>query len=169
MYYIDIIVCDLNKNINQLAVAYRMSAKTLGTNLNVPEWEAQGYIDSLFGQFPVLEKFIKENSEYPMKHNGYINTEKQNVVAYNFDINGDVITYLVKGENELPSLTEIYGESARWAEEEIEELMPVKFTNLNRSRRLILPEDFKEGEGQILVMTLSELKKLKNNKEGEAN
>lgn len=101
--------------------------------------------------------------------NGYINTEKQNVVAYNFDINGDVITYLVKGENELPSLTEIYGESARWAEEEIEELMPVKFTNLNRSRRLILPEDFKEGEGQILVMTLSELKKLKNNKEGEAN
>ena len=101
--------------------------------------------------------------------NGYINTEKQNVVAYNFDINGDVITYLVKGENELPSLTEIYGESARWAEEEIEELMPVKFTNLNRSRRLILPEDFKEGEGQILVMTLSELNKLKNNKEGEAN
>ena len=101
--------------------------------------------------------------------NGYINTEKQNVVAYNFDINGDVITYLVKGENELPSLTEIYGESARWAEEEIEELMPVKFTNLNKSGRLILPEDFKEGEGQILVMTLSELKKLKNNKEGEAN
>ena len=101
--------------------------------------------------------------------NGYINTEKQNVVAYNFDVNGDVITYLVKGENELPSLTEIYGESARWAEEEIEELMPVKFTNLNKSGRLILPEDFKEGEGQILVMTLSELKKLKNNKEGEAN
>ena len=75
MYYIGIIVCDLNKNINQLAVAYRMSAKTLGTNLNVPEWEAQGYIDSLFGQFPVLEKFINENSEYPMKHNGYIKTE----------------------------------------------------------------------------------------------
>lgn len=100
--------------------------------------------------------------------NGYINTKKQNVVAYNFDINGDVITYLVKGENELPSLTEIYGESARWAEEEIEELMPVKFTNLNKSGRLILPEDFKEGEGQILVMTLSELNKLKNNKEGEA-
>lgn len=58
-----------------LAVAYRMSAKTLGQNLNVPEAEAQGYIDSLFGQFPDLEKFIKENSEYPMQHNGYINTE----------------------------------------------------------------------------------------------
>lgn len=58
-----------------LAVAYRMSARTLGTNLNVPEAEAQGYIDSLFGQFPVLEKFIEANSCYPMQHNGYINTE----------------------------------------------------------------------------------------------
>jgi hypothetical protein len=58
-----------------LAVAYRMSARTLGTNLNVPEAEAQGYIDSLFGQFPVLEKFIEENSNFPMQHGGYINTE----------------------------------------------------------------------------------------------
>ena len=52
-----------------------MSARTLGTNLNVPEAEAQGYIDSLFGQFPVLEKFIEENSNFPMQHGGYINTE----------------------------------------------------------------------------------------------
>lgn len=58
-----------------LAVAYRMSAKTLGTNLNVPENEAQGYIDALFSQFPILEKFIIENSEYPINHDGYINTE----------------------------------------------------------------------------------------------
>ena len=58
-----------------LAVAYRMSAKTLGQTLNVPEHEAQGYIDSLFGQFQVLENFIKQNSEFPMKNNGYVNTE----------------------------------------------------------------------------------------------
>lgn len=58
-----------------LAVAYRMSARTLGTTLNVPEVEAQGYIDSLFGQFPALEKFIEENSNFPMQHGGYINTE----------------------------------------------------------------------------------------------
>lgn len=99
--------------------------------------------------------------------NGYIGKEKENVIAYNFDVNGDVITYLVKGESEVPSITTVYGESARWAEEEIEELMPVTFSNLNRSRRLILPEDFKDGEGQILVMPLSELKKLKDNKEGD--
>ena len=32
---------------------------------------------------------------------------------------------------------------------------------LNRSGRLFLPEEFKDGEGQILVMPLKELKKLK--------
>lgn len=58
-----------------LAVAYRMSAKTLGESLNVPETEAQGYIDALFGQFPDLETFILRNSEYPINHGGYIETE----------------------------------------------------------------------------------------------
>lgn len=52
-----------------------MSARTLGTTLNVSEAEAQGYIDALFGQFPDLEKFIEANSCYPIQHNGYINTE----------------------------------------------------------------------------------------------
>ena len=58
-----------------LAVAYRMSAKTLGESLNVPEYEAQGYVDALFGQFPDLEKFIQYNSEYPINNNGYVETE----------------------------------------------------------------------------------------------
>lgn len=93
--------------------------------------------------------------------NGYINDEKQNVIAYNFDVNGDVRTYLVKGEFVLPTITTIYSESARWAEEEIEEMMNIKFEGLNRSGRLFLPEEFKDGEGQILVMPLDELKKFK--------
>ena len=58
-----------------LAVAYRMSARTLGENLNVPEHEAQGYITSLFDQFPVLEKFIEENSNFPINNGGYVKTE----------------------------------------------------------------------------------------------
>lgn len=58
-----------------LAVAYRMSSRTLGQQLNVSEEEAQSYIDGLFNQFPVLEKFILANSEYPINHEGYINTE----------------------------------------------------------------------------------------------
>ena len=94
--------------------------------------------------------------------NGYINENKENVIAYNFDVNGDITTYLVKGEEVLPSITPIYSGSARWAEEEIEEMMNMKFDGLDRSGRLFLPEEFKDGEGQILVMPLSELKKYKD-------
>ena len=53
----------------------RMSAKSLAMQLNVAEEEAQGYIDSLFDQFPTLKKFIEENASYPISHNGYVNTE----------------------------------------------------------------------------------------------
>ena len=34
--------------------------------------------------------------------NGYINENRENVIAYNFDVNGDITTYLVKGEEILP-------------------------------------------------------------------
>ena len=40
--------------------------------------------------------------------------------------------------------------------------MPVKFVGLNAGNRLFLPEEFKEGNGQILVLPLDELKKLKD-------
>lgn len=93
--------------------------------------------------------------------NGYINENKENVICYNFDIDGKIDTYTIVGENEIPSITTIYGASARWCEEEIEEMMGIVFIGLNRSGRLFLPEEFKEGEGQILIMPLKELKKLK--------
>ena len=41
-------------------------------------------------------------------------------------------------------------------------MMPVKFIMLKRSGRLFLPDEFKNGEGKILVLTLNELKKLKD-------
>lgn len=94
--------------------------------------------------------------------NGYINENKENVVCYNFDINGKIDTYTIVGEDKIPTITTVYGEAARWCEEEIEEMMQVEFIGLNRSGRLFLPEEFKEGEGQILVMPLKELKKLKD-------
>lgn len=75
-----------------LAVAYRMSAKTLGEQLNVPESEAQGYITSLFNQFPTLEKFIEANSQYPINNGGYINTELGDylrVTAYRYLYDND--------------------------------------------------------------------------------
>lgn len=94
--------------------------------------------------------------------NGYINEEGQNVIAYNFDLGGPVRTYLLKGESRVASITSVYGGSARWCEEEIEEMMNVKFEGLDRSGRLFLPDEFKDGEGQILVMPLEELKKYKD-------
>lgn len=64
-----------------------MSARTLALQLNVSEDEAQGYIDSLFNQFPVLENFIEKNASYPINHNGYINTilgDKLRVPEYRY-------------------------------------------------------------------------------------
>lgn len=45
--------------------------------------------------------------------------------------------------------------------------MPVKFEGLVFSGRLFLPDEFKEGQGQILIMPLNKLKKLKNNQKEE--
>ena len=110
----------------------------------------------------VLKLMYKEKRRLVMI-NGYINENKENVIAYNFDVNGDITTYLVKGEEVLPSITPIYSASARWAEEEIEEMMNMKFEGLDRSGRLFLPEEFKDGwQDKILVMPLSELKKYKD-------
>ena len=58
-----------------LAIAYRMSSKTLGEQLNIPENQAQALIDTLFAQFPDLRTFIEYNAAYPEKHEGFINQE----------------------------------------------------------------------------------------------
>lgn len=58
-----------------LAIAYRMSSKTLGAQLNISEQAAQALIDTLFGQFPKLKDFIEYNANYPEHHDGFINQE----------------------------------------------------------------------------------------------
>ncbi len=106
---------------------------------------------------PLTEKMLKEKRRLVIM-NGYVDKEGKNAVAYNFDVDGDLKTYLCKGYDSLPSITSIYGGSAQWCEEEITEMMPIEFEGLNKSGRLFLPEEF-DGSGQILVMPLSELKK----------
>ena len=93
--------------------------------------------------------------------NGYVNSEKNNVVVYTLEYDNIRMHYQVKNESVLPTITTIY-KGAQWFEEEIEEVMPLKFEGLEASGRLFLPEEFKEGAGQILVMPLDELKKLQN-------
>ena len=94
--------------------------------------------------------------------NGYVDAEKNNVVVYTLEYDDVRKHYHVKGENLLPTVTNVY-KGAQWFEEEIQEMMPLKFEGLIFTGRLFLPEEFKEGEGQILIMPLNELKKLKDN------
>ena len=93
--------------------------------------------------------------------NGYINEQGQMIVVYT--IEHDEIREILKLEDqsEIPTATSIYI-GAAWFEEEIEEVMPVKFTGLKRKVRLFLPDEFKNGEGKILILPLDELKKLKD-------
>jgi hypothetical protein len=114
---------------------------------------------------PIAERMLSEKRRLVIM-NGYIDKEGNNVVAYNFDIDGDIKTYLCKGYSSLPSLTPIYSGSAQWCEEEICEMMPIDFEGLDKSGRLFLPEEF-DGSGQILVMPLSELKKSREEREKE--
>ena len=94
--------------------------------------------------------------------NGYIDAKKNNVVVYTLEYDEVRKHYHVNGENVLPTVTNIY-KGAQWFEEEIQEMMSLKFEGLIFSGRLFLPEEFKAGEGQILIMPLNELKKLKDN------
>ena len=93
--------------------------------------------------------------------NGYVDKDGNNVVVYTLEYEDVRSIYYVKGESELPTATTIY-KGAQWFEEEIQEMMPVKFTDLKASGRLFLPEEFDDGVGQILVLPLDELKKLKD-------
>lgn len=89
---------------------------------------------------------------------GYVDGEGKPVIAYSYDVGGNIETYSCIGENVVPSITCIYGTGAEWFEQEIEELMGVKFEGLKKKDRLFLPEDF-DGTGNILVTPMSELKK----------
>jgi hypothetical protein len=57
-----------------LGVMYGMGTKTLAGRLGVEPGEAQELIDTLFGQFKVLKKYIEKNMEYPLQHNGQLDT-----------------------------------------------------------------------------------------------
>jgi Ni,Fe-hydrogenase III component G len=107
-------------------------------------------------------KNVREKDGRLVAINGYVDGEGKNVVVYTLEYD-DIREHLhIKDVNELPTITTVYN-GAQWFEEEIQEMMPVKFQGLNASNRLFLPEEFKDGEGQILIMPLDELKKLKDN------
>lgn len=108
--------------------------------------------------FKTCQEMINEKNRLIII-NGYVDKEKKPVVSYSFLKRNELITYYIRGESEIPSVTPIYKDLATWCEEEIEEVMPVKFNGLNRGGRLFLPEEF-EGKGEILILPLEELKNM---------
>ena len=109
---------------------------------------------------------VREKEGRLVAINGYVNKEKSNIIVYTLEYDEFRKHYHIEGENILPTITNIY-KGAQWFEEERREVMPVKFEGLVFSGRLFLPDEFKEGQGQILIMPLNELKKLKNNQKEE--
>ena len=81
-------------------------------------------------------------------------------MSYDYAMDPDIESYYIVGETDLPSISDIYDEAARWPECELYELMGLNFEGLDTSRRLFLPEDMLEtqGKGHILVTPLSELR-----------
>jgi NADH-quinone oxidoreductase subunit C len=114
----------------------------------------------------IAEKMKKEGRRLVMIH-GYINKEGQNVVTYQYEVGNRIESYFVTGESVFPSISHIYDLAAAWPEEELYELMGLKFEGLNMRGRLFLPDTMLEGQGHIVVTPLAELKqKAQGKKEG---
>ena len=75
--------------------------------------------------------------------NGYINDEGENIVVYTVEYDDVREILRLENVNELPTASGVY-KGAAWFEEEIEEVMPLKFIGLERIGRLFLPEEFKD-------------------------
>lgn len=107
---------------------------------------------------PIAEKMRADGVQLIMIH-GYLDDAGAPVVSYEYSMGPMVDSYEVRGENVLPSIEPVYDLAAQWAEREINELIGVTFEGLDTSKRLFMPDNLLEGNGQILVMPLSELRK----------
>ena len=107
---------------------------------------------------PVARKMKDDGVQLIMIH-GYLDDAGMPVISYEYSLGPVVDSYEVRGERVLPSIEPVYDLAAQWAEREISELIDVKFEGLDTSKRLFMPDNLLEGNGQILVMPLAELRK----------
>jgi len=107
---------------------------------------------------PVAEKMKADGVQLIMIH-GYLDNDGTPVISYEYSMGPEVDSYEVRGESVLPSIEPVYDLAAQWAEREITELIGVTFEGLDTSKRLFMPDNLLEGNGQILVMPLAELRK----------
>ena len=106
---------------------------------------------------PTAEKMRAEGRLLVMVH-GHIENDGTPVVSYDYDDGANVLSYEVRGESTLPTISEIYATAASWPEREINELMPISFEGLDCSKRLFLPDNMVEGKGQITITSIKELR-----------
>ena len=107
---------------------------------------------------PVAQRMREDGIQLIMIH-GYLEDDGTPVISYEYSLGPVVDSYEVRGERVLPSIEPIYDVAAQWAEREICELIDVEFEGLDTSKRLFMPDNLLEGNGQILVTPLSELRK----------
>lgn len=109
----------------------------------------------------VAQQMRAENRLLVMIH-GHLEKDGTPVVTYDYDDGANLLSYEVRGESVLPSISGIYDQAAAWPEREINELMPITFEGVNCDKRLFLPDNLLDGKGQIIVTPLNELRE-KNN------
>ena len=103
------------------------------------------------------EQMRSEGRLLTMIH-GHLEKDGTPVVTYDYDDGPNLLSYEVRGEAVLPTVSGVYDQAAAWAEREINELMANSFEGLDCSQRLFLPDNLLDGRGQIIVTPLSELR-----------
>ncbi len=107
---------------------------------------------------PIAQKMRADGIQLIMIH-GYIDDDGAPVVSYEYSLGPTVDSYEVRAERVLPSIEPVYDLAAQWPERELTELIGVTFEGLDTSKRLFMPDNLLEGDGQILVTPLSELRR----------
>ena len=93
---------------------------------------------------------------------GHLEKDGTPVVTYDYDDGANLLSYEVRGESVLPTISHVYDQAAAWAEREINELVGITFEGLNCDQRLFLPDNLLSGKGQILVTPLQDLRDQNN-------
>ena len=106
---------------------------------------------------PTAEKMRAEGRLLVLIH-GHREKDGTPVVTYDYDDGPNLLSCEIRGQEILPTISHIYDQAAAWAEREINELLGFTFEGLDCSQRLFLPDNLLDGQGQILVTPLNELR-----------
>ena len=115
---------------------------------------------------PIAEKMRANGVALAMIH-GFVNDEGKPNISYEYEVGSGIESYTVDGESVLPSISSIYDLGAEWAERELNELMDITFEGLDTSKRLFMPDNMLDGQGQIIVTPMDELIDKAHGKKGE--